>query len=345
MPANFTSLPLWLNTIVFIASAAAVWAAGTRLARHADAIALRTGVGQATLGVLLLGGVTSLPEIAVAGTASLSGDAPLAVNNLLGGFTMQVAILALADILIRRRALTAVIPDPIVLLQGALGIVLMSLVAMGVGVGDVAVLGAGAWTWAVLVVFLFSIRLVALSEGNPSWRIVGETPAPSGGRPAEPARLPTRRLVLGTLLAAGVILAMGYALSRSGEAIAEQSGLGSSFFGAVFVAVSTSLPEISTVLAAVRLGRYVMAVSDIFGTNLFDIGLVFLVDLLFRGGPVLGEVGTFSIVAAMLGVLVTAIYLAGLVERRDPALFGVGLDSIAVSVVYVGGLAVLYGLR
>jgi hypothetical protein len=59
-------------------------------------------------------------------------------------------------------------------------------------------------------------------------------------------------------------------LAQSGEALSEQTGLGTSFFGAVFLAFSTSLPEISTVVAAVRMRQYAMAVSDVFGTNLRD---------------------------------------------------------------------------
>ena len=93
----FENVPLPANIAVFVVAAIIVWIAGTRLSLYADAIARRTGIGQAALGVLLLGGVTSLPEIAVAGSAAISGAGALAVNNLLGGFTMQVAILAVAD--------------------------------------------------------------------------------------------------------------------------------------------------------------------------------------------------------------------------------------------------------
>lgn len=116
MSGWFGNLPLTASVALFLGAAVVVWLSGTRLSRLADAIARRTGIGQATLGVLLLGGVTSLPEIAVAGSAALAGNGPLAVNNLLGGFTMQVAILALADAIFRCGALTRAVPDPVVLL-------------------------------------------------------------------------------------------------------------------------------------------------------------------------------------------------------------------------------------
>jgi cation:H+ antiporter len=142
-----------------------------------------------------------------------------------------------------------------------------------------------------------------------------------------------------------VILVAGYALSQTGSAIAEQTGLGSSFVGFVLVAISTSLPEFSTALEAARLGRFTMAISDILGTNLINVGLLFLVDAVARGEPVLNVVGAFSQFGALLGIIVTTLFLVGLAERRDRTIFRLGIDSAAVLVVYVGGLVLLYTLR
>ena len=68
-------------------------------------------------------------------------------------------------------------------------------------------------------------------------------------------------------------------------------------------------------------------------------------DLFYLQGPVLNEVGTFSIVAGLLGIVVTGLYVVGLVERRDPTIFGVGVDSIAVVANYFGGIGLLFMLR
>ncbi|MEY8838640.1 sodium:calcium antiporter [Cribrihabitans sp. XS_ASV171] len=337
-------LPLAANAAVFVVSAIVVWLSGTRLSRYADAIARRTGIGQVAVGMLLLGGVTSLPEIAVAGSAAFAGNGALAVNNLLGGFTMQVAILSLADAVYRRGALTQAVPDPAVLLQGLLGMLLMALVVMGIAVGDIAVFGIGIWSWIIAVVFFYCLRLLRRAEGSLDWEVVGEPPSEELPEAKKPDAS-TRRLIVQTCAVAAAILVAGWALSTSAEALAEQTGLGQSFFGAIFVAVATSLPEVSTVLSAMRLKRYVMAVSDIFGTNLFDIAFIFIVDLAYAGPAVLSEMQDFSIVAAVLGILVTGIYMVGIIERRDRRIAGVGIDSIAVAVTYLGGVVLLYVLR
>jgi cation:H+ antiporter len=88
-----------------------------------------------------------------------------------------------------------------------------------------------------------------------------------------------------------------------------------------------------------------MAFSDIFGTNLFDIALIFVVDLFYPGGSVLRELDQFSIFAALLGAAVTLVYMIGLIERRNGALPRMGIDSLVVVLLYVSGLVVMYRLR
>ena len=343
---DLTEQPLALNFLIFAVAAAAVWAAGTRIAGYADAISAQTGIGHAAMGLLLLGGVTSLPEAAVTVSASLNGNRALAVNNVLGGVAMQVAILAIADFLIGRRALTSVIPDPTTMLQGALNIVLLAIVGAGIIVGSVVVLGAGLWSWAVLIFYLYSMRLLAATRDPLPWHAEGDI---ARGVSPEGAERATHRglssVIVRTVAAGAVILVAGYLLATTGEAIAEQTGIGSSFIGAVLVAISTSLPEVSTVIAAARLGLLTLAISDIFGTNLFDIALVWLIDIVSPGGAVLSSVGAFSSFAVLLGIVVTALYVAGLAERRDKTLLRLGVDSLAVVICYVGGVAILYGLR
>lgn len=342
--SSLADLPTWTLIAAFVCAAAAVWAAGTRLSRYADAIAERSGLGQALIGVLLLGGITSLPEIAVSGSAAFKGNAELSVNNLLGGFAMQVAVLALADAAIRRGALTFAVPDPIALMQGTLGILLVALTIAGIAGGDIPFAGAGLFSWAIAAVFVLAIRIVASTQHSPSWQVIGEPPSHEIEQENPAGSSSPARLAAATTGVAAVIFLAGYVLSVTSESLAERSGLGDSFFGAVFTAISTSLPEVSTVLAAVRIGRYVMAVSDIFGTNLFDIAVIFVADLLYPGGPILNETGPFAIVAGCLGITVTAIYLIGLIERSNRTIAGVGIDSLAVIATYIGGVAILYSM-
>lgn len=350
---DFTSRPLAMNAAIFVACAVVVWLAGWRIAVYADRFASATGIGHATVGMVVLAGLTSLPEVAVTLSAAVADTPQLAVNNLLGSIAMQITLLALADALIGRQALTVVAGNSVVLLQAIMNVLLLVLVALALVVGDRPFLGAGAWTWGLGAAYAIAIWTVANSADRQLWvaqrterqrereaqgKDDAQAPPPSGDEPVKP-------LVAKLAIGGALILAAGLLLSRTGEAIAEQTGLGNSFVGAVFVAVATSLPETSSVVSSMRRRRYEMALADIFGTNLFNILLILLVDLLYRGGPALGEVGKFSLVASLLGALLTGIFLVGLIERRDRTVLRMGVDSLAVLVCYFAGLAVLYQLR
>jgi cation:H+ antiporter len=340
---SFGDLPVWVNLALFAASAALVWFAGSRLARYADAIAAQTGIGREFLGLILLGGVTSLPELAVATTATLQGAPVLSINDVLGSASINILILAVADAMIGRNALTSMQSSPGVMLQGVICMALMSMVAGVSVIGDRPLFGIGIWSWLLLVSYIAAVRLMSKQYANDAWRAVRPHREPKSTKSDKSTD--SRRLIWMTVAAAAAILLGGFVLAQSGHALAEQTGLGVSFFGAIFLGFATSLPEVSTVIAAVRLRRYEMAISDVFGTNLFNVTIIVLVDALHPGGPVLVEAGKFAGFAALLALLLSAFYLIGMIERRDRTLLRMGFDSIAVVLAYIAGVAVLHQLR
>ena len=345
MSFDFTSYSLTANVAVFTVAALVVWIAGTRIARYADVIAELTGIGREALGILLLGGVTSLPEMAVASTAALAGAPALSVNDLLGSAAINMVIIALADAALGREAITAVLAKPGVLLQGVFGVILLAIVAAATMTSDVAVLGAGLWSWLLLTLALGSLWVTSRSQCRPTWVPASARAVPPQAHEEPASSTLLRPVIIKTVLAGAAIFAGGFVLAHSAEAIAEQTGLGTSFFGAVFLAASTSLPEVSTVLSAVRLRRYEMALSDVLGTNIFNIIILFIVDLLYAGGPVLAEVGRFASFAALLAIVLTSLFLVGVIERRDRTVFRMGIDSLAALICYAAGIAVLYQMR
>ncbi|CAN5519445.1 sodium:calcium antiporter [soil metagenome] len=343
----FDTYPLAVNVGLFVAGAAAVWVAGTRLARYADALAHQTRIGHAFIGAILLGGVTSLPEIATVVTAARLGNAPLAVNNMLGSVAMQVAILAAADSMMRRHPIARLVPDPVVLLQGVLLIFVLANVLLGVTLGDRLVFGIGAWSWLILAVSLGAFFLIHRFDGHRTWKVDGMPRAATADASKTPGRatLGTRHLAVGSVTAAVVILVAGFVLAHVGDALARQTGLGSHFLGMALLATATSLPELSTTLSAVRLGAVTMAYSNIFGANILDTAILFLADAVYPGGPVLEAVGQFSAAATVLGIGLTAIALTGLLVRPTRQVLGLGPDSWALVMAYLAGLWLLYGIR
>jgi len=138
-------------------------------------------------------------------------------------------------------------------------------------------------------------------------------------------------------VAAGVTLVAGVVLEESGTAIAGHIGMTGVLFGATFLAASTSIPEVSTGLASVKLGDYQLAFSDIFGGNAF-LPVLFLVASLLSGQAVLPRAQRTDIYLAGLGILLTTVYLYGLIFRPQRQVLNMGLDSVVVLVLYVLGI-------
>lgn len=333
------SLPILLS--LWAAAAAITWFAGSRLAGLVDEIAQRTGIGQAFAGMLLLGGITSLPEVATASTASAFGNPLLSINDLLGTSSINILLLAVGDIIYGKGPLTYQSDRPAPVMQGVLGMILMAAVAIAIASGDtmIPLVGTGLVSFALALACLQALRVANRFEGSRHWEVVD---APQS-EPAQRDRPEhgNRTLVMLTLLAALGILTGGATLALTGEAIAEKTGLGTSIIGFTLVGFGTSLPELSSILAALKLRRYQLAIGDIFGTNMFNIQIIFIADLFYRGGPALDAAGTFEIAAASLSVIMTGIFVVGLLERRDRTIWRMGEDSALAIIVFAGGLLAL----
>ena len=106
---DLTGFPLWVEIIIFLCAATAVWFAGSRLTLYAGVTIQKSRIGRAFGGMVLLGAVSSLPEISSVATGAAYGNAPLAVNNLLGSLAFNIIILAIADATIHDRAVSALV--------------------------------------------------------------------------------------------------------------------------------------------------------------------------------------------------------------------------------------------
>lgn len=333
---------------VFAVSACVVWIVGARLAYLADAISDRLKLSKSLIGLLLLASATSLPEIATTFAAATRQNQELTLNNLYGGVVLQTSILALADFYARGsitfypRRMNHVLEA--LLLVGLLSITLIFLI-----LGDPLALGSvGFGSVVVALAYIGCIWLLRVHDPEHDWLPVdlpGESAEELPLMGTTPQDQTLKQLVTLTALSSGAILIFGIALVLSAERLAVTTGLGESFVGVSLLAAATSLPELTTSIAAVRMGAYTLAISNIFGSNLIMLVLVFPADILFRSGPILRDAGPVVPLALSFGILVTLIYVVGLVVRRKPRIGPFGIDSILVFAVFFLSLHTYYTMR
>ncbi|MEW7009377.1 sodium:calcium antiporter [Lentilitoribacter sp. EG35] len=349
MSSVLSQFPILMNILLFLILAAVVWISGSRLAYLSNVAAGRLGISTSLMGLLFLSTTTSLPEIATTVSAVIDARPRLALNNLYGGIALQTAVLAAADIFARgaisnypRKANHA--------LEATLLVSLLSLSIIVVVIGEpIVIWNVGLGSFFVLVFYCSAIFLLRKYDDNNDWIPVDlqevKSNLQSQSQPDQVNNATTRRVVWMNIAYASVIFIAGVSLVQTSVVISEQSGIGMDIMGVVFLAGATSLPELSTTLAAVRLGAYTLAISNIFGSNLIMVGLVFPADFLFRQGAILSFADKTVQLAAALGILVTSAYLIGLLIRRKPRVGRMGLDSVFVLVVYIGSLGLYWILR
>jgi cation:H+ antiporter len=347
----FGSLSLPILLLVFAGAAAFVWVAGVRLTDTTDVLSSRLDLGQALGGLLLLAIVTNLPEIAITASAALSKELGVAVGNILGGIAIQTVVLVGLDVFgVRGR-------DPLTYLAASLSLVLEGVLV--IAVLTVAVMGSQLPTsfivWRVepsglliAALWIVGIWLISKARAGLPWHEEGVAPGsqklPHGHSKAKKEEkaaskgVSTGRAVAVFSVAAVVTLIGGVLLEQSGEAIATNVGLSGVLFGSTFLAAATALPEISTGLTSVRMADYQLAVSDILGGNAF-LPVLFLMASLLSGIAVLPQAHDTDIYLTGLGILLTTVYIYGLIFRPRRRILRMGVDSLAVLCLYLIGLA------
>jgi len=347
----FHSFPLFALLLIFVGAAMAVWIAGIQLANTTDVISSRFGLGQALGGLILLAIATNLPEIAITASAALSNNLGIAIGNILGGIGIQTVVLVLLDIfgLWRKDALSYAAASLELVLEGVLVIATLILSIMGTQLPK-SLLFARITPGALLIVivWVFGIWLLSKARTDLPWQEKGRAPDTLHRNRGEKTKDSTQkwsslRVIIVFVIAAVVTLLAGVVLEESGNEIAVHIGFTGVLFGSTVLAAATSLPELSTGLASVKAGAYNLAFSDIFGGNAF-LPVLFLLATLLSGQSVLPQAKNTDIYLAGLGILLTTVYIYGLIFRPKRQIFHMGIDSLVVLFLYILGIAGLFAI-
>ncbi|SFF55063.1 cation:H+ antiporter [Halobacillus alkaliphilus] len=282
---------------VFILAAAVVVVSAVYLNQFGDVISKKSSLSGAAVGTFLIAGATSLPELTTSLTAVYIDNPDIAVGNMLGSNVFNLLILASMDIIYRRQRLFQKVNNKENIPSASFGLFFLLIIILSLWMpGSIAIFGVGIEMIVIVLLYIFSMKF--LSGGESEKEEEGQTKDYS-----------LKAAVIGFIIASVIVFISGSALSVSGDRMAEASGLDASFVGSFLIAASTSLPELVAVYAAFRLANYNMAIGSILGSNLFNIQLLALTDLLYREGAILASVQASHIFIACLGVVMTLIMI------------------------------------
>jgi cation:H+ antiporter len=314
----------------FAACALIILIGGYALTRFGQAISAATGIGSSWIGLALLASVTSLPELASGVSAVTLAHAPdIAVGDVLGSCVFNLVLLAIVDAVHRPASLYSRAGTSHLLAAG-FGVMLLAFVAAMLVLEQLAPQPAlfhiGAYMPAIVLGYAVALRT---SFGH-------EREQPVSSQPPVGDVMTLRRALIGYVAAASVVVAAGVWLPNVGVALARSLGWHDSFVGTLFVAAATSLPEAAVSLAALRLGAIDMAVSNLLGSNLFNVLILVVDDLAYTRGPLLAAVAPVHVVSALTALVMTGLVIVALVVRPRSHLLGVmGWVSWLLVVLYL----------
>ena len=333
-------LSLTAGAIAFGFAALIIVAAGSQLARIADELSDRTGLGEALFGLIFLAAITSLPDFAATLSAAIDARPELAMSNIMGSMAVNLLFLGIADIFYRKANLEHATASPANMMLAALLIVLLSLPLLAVAIPSIA-----AWwpvhpvTPVIVAAYLFGLHLVHRTQEKPMWfpRLTRQT-VPDKPEPARHSSL--EAVWLGFAALAVITCAAGWVLMEAAKVIADESALSDTVVGGLLTALATSLPELVTTIAAIRYGALTLAVSNIFGTNCFNMLVVAAADVGYPHGSIYLELGPMQMMWGLVSILMTAILLLGMVRRETYGIGRIGFESALILGVYAVAIGI-----
>jgi cation:H+ antiporter len=331
---------LWLG---FIICSSVIVYSGSRLSKYGDIIAEKTGLGGAWIGVVLMGFVTSLPEV-VTGISSVTyaGVPDIAVGNVLGACVFNMLTLAFLDAIYRPMPISAKAHRGHVI-SAAFGVLLLCIVALSLFLGNrLFSLGwIGPYSLLFVLIYFIAMRLVYSYERRQQVaEFIKELTVE-----LKYEGISTKTAVSRYVIHAAIVIAAAVFLPKIGEGIAETTGLGQTFVGSIFIAFSTTLPELTVSISAVRIGAIDLAIGNLFGSNIFNVAILAVDDIFFAKGPILSFTDPAHAISTVSAIAMTAIAIIGLTYRAEKKQLFLAWNSIGIVLVYVLNLILLYLLK
>ena len=250
------------NLLIFILSLVILWRGGELLVKSASGIAKFTGMGGFLAGFTVVALGTSMPEFVVCLVAVIEGSSDIAVGNMVGSNIANIGLIFGLTVLI----------SPIVMSKDAwkeqrlplVFVVFMTFAAYGLSRAGFSIgRGEGILLFSLLAVFLF----VHYGKSREKRNEVPSTLQGDGGW----------KLLFYAVLGSTLLAGSAHLLVSSAINIAGQLGISELFIGVTVIALGTSLPELSTSLAAAWRKEQNIVVGNIIGSNFFNLGYLGLV--------------------------------------------------------------------
>lgn len=332
-------MQLLLQITGFIICSAVIIYCGAKLSRYGDIIADLSGLGKAWFGLIMMAAVTSLPELFTGISSVMIVNSPdIAVGDVMGSCVFNLLILAILDYFIRGKPISSVVTKSHIL-AGFVGMMLITLTVIGIVFSrQIPVIGWFASTSLLMILlYLASVYIIFTNEQRNRLKDM-EIKAPSH-------EVSIKNAVRHYVFFASLVIAAAIGLPFFADNLAEVTGINKSFVGTLIVAASTSLPELVVSITAVRIGSVDIAVGNLLGSNIFNMLIVALDDILYYDGPLLMIANPNHALSGLVALLMTAVVGIGIIHSKPYKRYMLALDAVILILLYLILVITLYHLN
>ena len=330
---------IYINIIGFLVCAMIIIYSGTKLSFYGGKIADLTGMGKAWVGLILMASVTSLPELITGMSSVIIVKAPnLAAGDIFGSCVFNLLILSVLDSRIKQPLFSMVKSSHIV--AAIFGIILLTVAGMAIYLSNEipSVLWISGFSFVLFGVYLVSIWGIFYYEHTT----LNETPRIE--TPIISSNVAELKKVIGYYaLHALIVIGAAIFLPYFGGHIATHTGLGNAFFGTLFIAATTSLPELVVSLTALRMGSLDMAVGNLLGSNVFNMFILGIDDVFYREGSLFRNISSSHLLSVFFTIIMTAVVVLGLLFKpKKKQLWLLSLDTFIIALLYMTLMTYLF---
>jgi len=324
--------PIFLTIGGFISCAILIVFSGVRLSKYGDVISELSGLGKAWIGLILMAAVTSLPELFSGISSVLVLNQPdIAVGSVFGSCAFNMAILAVLDYFVPGKPISSIVTRSQIL-AGFLGMILIILSVIEINFGNL--FPEKGWfsffPASIILIYLISVRIIFENDKKIKKEEDVRTDQISHNKDS----ISLKNAIIQFLLNAVLIVLAALALPYFAEKLALQTGINQSFIGTLLVAGSTSLPELVVSVAAVRMGSIDLAIGNLLGSNLFNMFILAIDDLIYTDGPILLATNPNHALSALVTLIMTCVISISILFGSPKKRFALGIDAIILIFLY-----------
>ncbi|WP_320047060.1 hypothetical protein [uncultured Ilyobacter sp.] len=324
-----------INIFVFFVLAYIIIIAGKRLSICGDKLGEEMGLEKSWVGIIMLASITSLPELITSTSSTLMGNPDMAISNIFGSNLFNIFIIFILDVFFIKNSFSSSVSMKNYL-SAFFSIFLTIIFLLGFVFGKITVFKISLISIILFLLYFVAIKLIYEFEHNYDFN------DPEEINPEDAIVMNMKQAKKGFVGSSLTVITTGVALTYVADRIAITPifgiNLGESFVGVILLALATSLPELTVSLQAIKMGSFNMAAGNVLGSNIFNITIVFVADLLYRKGSIFESLTEFHIISAIFSLVVLLVFMIGILFRKKK----IKIDSWIIGAVYILAMYILY---